>query len=152
MSNARNLAKLLFTAAGRRLRGDFSNATVADRLAVQTEVTNGNTVVPVLPNGTATSSLLEVYNSSDINNAGYFQLRMTDTLAQLNAAQRGTGGSLPIDFVSGGSSRFRIKTSGGIRYVPLSSAPDSPEAGEVYYDSSLNKLRCYNGSTWNNLF
>jgi hypothetical protein len=135
-----------------RLRGDFSNATVSLRSAIQTYTVNGNTVVPVIPNGTATSALLEVYNSSDVDNAAYLQLRITDTLAQLNAAQRGTGSSLPLDFVVGGASRFWIKTSGGIRYVPLSSAPASPEAGEVYYDSGTNKLRCYNGTTWNDLF
>jgi len=39
----------------------------------------------------------------------------------------------------------------GWRFIPTT-APSSPSAGHVYYDSGTNKLRCYNGSTWNDLF
>jgi hypothetical protein len=28
----------------------------------------------------------------------------------------------------------------------------SPATGLVLYDSTTNKLQCYNGSTWNDLF
>jgi hypothetical protein len=49
--------------------------------------------------------------------------------------------------------RVRVKTGGQVRYVPLSAAPTTNvEAGDVYYDSTTNKLRCYNGTTWNDLF
>jgi hypothetical protein len=98
--------------AGARITGDFSNATVANRVAIQTNVANANTVVPVLPNGTATSALLEVYNSSDVNNAGYLQTRITDSVAQFNAAARGTGEYVPMSFVVGGAQRMRIDTDG----------------------------------------
>jgi hypothetical protein len=48
--------------------------------------------------------------------------------------------------------RLRIKgTQGSVRFIPIAT-PASAEAGDVYYDSSTNKLRCYNGSTWNDLF
>lgn len=30
--------------------------------------------------------------------------------------------------------------------------PSTAIAGDVYYDSGTNKLRCYNGTIWNNLF
>lgn len=30
--------------------------------------------------------------------------------------------------------------------------PATPKAGDVYYSSSTNKLRCYNGTIWNDLF
>ena len=50
------------------------------------------------------------------------------------------------------SERLRIKgTQGSVRFIPIAT-PSSAEAGDVYYDSSTNKLRCYNGSTWNDLF
>ncbi|MEA2041368.1 MAG: hypothetical protein U9N85_02285, partial [Bacteroidota bacterium] len=36
--------------------------------------------------------------------------------------------------------------------APVSSAaPASPQAGTIYYDSSDNKLKVYNGTTWDNL-
>jgi hypothetical protein len=38
-----------------------------------------------------------------------------------------------------------------MRFTPTTT-PVSPSAGDVYYDSSTNKLRCYNGTTWNDLF
>lgn len=37
------------------------------------------------------------------------------------------------------------------RFLPKAT-PASPAAGQVYYDSTTNKLRCYNGTTWNDLF
>ena len=48
--------------------------------------------------------------------------------------------------------RMRVKNTGQVRFVPLASAPAGAEAGDVYYDSGTNKLRCYNGTIWNDLF
>jgi hypothetical protein len=31
-------------------------------------------------------------------------------------------------------------------------APASPIAGDIYFDSASAKLRCYDGTGWNNLF
>jgi hypothetical protein len=53
---------------------------------------------------------------------------------------------------SGGTERVRIKDTGQVRFVPLASDPAGAEAGDVYYNSSSNKLKCYNGTTWNDLF
>lgn len=39
-----------------------------------------------------------------------------------------------------------------IKFTPLASAPASPAAGWVYYDSTLNKHRGYDGTAWNNLY
>ena len=38
-----------------------------------------------------------------------------------------------------------------IRLEP-SATPSSPSAGDIYFDSSTNKLRCFNGTIWNDLF
>jgi hypothetical protein len=58
-----------------------------------------------------------------------------------------------IKFGAGGSStaHMTIKANGSVRYQPMAT-PASSEAGDVYYDSSTNKLRCYNGTSWNDLF
>jgi hypothetical protein len=47
----------------------------------------------------------------------------------------------------GGNARFSNK----VNYTPIAT-PSSPSAGDVYYDSTSNKLRCYNGTSWNDLF
>lgn len=60
----------------------------------------------------------------------------------------GTGGSF--------SEKLRLEY-GGVKITSLlnivpSAEPSSGTAGDIYYDSTSNKLRCYNGSTWNDLF
>ena len=60
----------------------------------------------------------------------------------------GTGGSF--------SEKLRLEY-GGVKITSLlnivpSAEPSSGIAGDIYYDSTSNKLRCYNGTTWNNLF
>jgi hypothetical protein len=48
-----------------------------------------------------------------------------------------------------GVERVRVKATGSVRFVPLSADPASGnEAGDVYYNSSTNKLRVYDGTSW----
>jgi hypothetical protein len=45
--------------------------------------------------------------------------------------------------------RVRIKSTGSVRFVPLAADPSTGnEAGDVYYNSTSNKLRVYNGTSW----
>ena len=39
-----------------------------------------------------------------------------------------------------------------LRVAPSAEPSSGSTAGDVYYDSTSNKLRCYNGSGWNDLF
>ena len=48
--------------------------------------------------------------------------------------------------------KMTLKSTGQVRFVPLASDPSGAEAGDVYYNSTSNKLKCYNGTTWNDLF
>ena len=57
-----------------------------------------------------------------------------------------------IYFRTNATERMRVKSAGQVRFVPLASDPAGAEAGDVYYNSSSNKLKCYNGTTWNDLF
>ena len=63
-----------------------------------------------------------------------------------------TQSSGEVVIASSNTIRVRVKTGGQVRFVPLASDPASAEAGDVYYNSSSNKLKCYNGSIWNDLF
>lgn len=102
------------------------------------------------------SQTLSVQNGSGTNIAG-----ATRYIAGSQGTGTGAGGDIAFTTSPPGSTgtaanalveRFRVKNLGACKFVPLSAAPSTAEAGDVYYDSSTNKLRCYNGSTWNDLF
>jgi hypothetical protein len=57
----------------------------------------------------------------------------------------------PVVITAGAAERLRANTNGSIGFKPTTT-PGSAVAGDVYYDSGTNKLRCYNGTTWNDLF
>jgi hypothetical protein len=56
-----------------------------------------------------------------------------------------TGSTTPVE-------RAVVKSTGQVRFVPLAADPAGAESGDVYYNSVSNKLKCYNGTTWNDLF
>jgi hypothetical protein len=45
----------------------------------------------------------------------------------------------------------KVKFNGAM-FNPLNTSPAGPSAGEVYYDNTLNVLRCFDGSSWRNMF
>jgi hypothetical protein len=137
-------SNLSFTGTGRRITGDFSNATAANRTAFQTGTTNDNTFIPVIGNGTGANNGIEICNSSDAGNAGILQLSSRTTDMRIAANARGTGSSLPITMHTGGSERLRITTAG---VVELTSGqlkfPASQNAS-----ADANTLDDYEEGTW----
>jgi hypothetical protein len=114
---------LTFTGTARRITGDMSNATIANRLMFQTSTANAGTTVGIIPNGTSNASLLELYGSStDQANTSYGRLALAISSAEFAIASniRGTGTYLPMTFYTGGSERMRVATDGsvGIGGVP----------------------------------
>lgn len=109
-------SNLQFTGTGNRITGDFSNATVANRVAFQTSTTNGNTAVNCLPNGTSRVSTFQAYINPDPTNSAYIGITAngTDGITVIESAIRGTGTYLPMTFYTGGSERMRINTSGNL--------------------------------------
>lgn len=105
---------LTFTGTGNRIRGDFSNGTVANRVAFQTSTTNADTFPSFLPNGTSVSAGINIFNNSDPTNAGIAQFRVGSTEVRLASAITGTGTYQPMTFYTGGSERMRIDTSGNV--------------------------------------
>jgi len=111
LSDSGNLA---FTGTGNRITGDFSNATVANRVMFQTSTVNSNTRLGVIPNGTAQIAALNFYNTADPTNSSFFGLLANASESQLNSGITGTGTYLPMTFYTGGSERMRVDTLGNV--------------------------------------
>lgn len=105
---------LTFTGTGNRITGDFSNATVANRVAFQTSTVNSNTALVTIPNGTATFSGWQLFNSSTPDNAAYLQIGASSSAASLVSGQFGTGTYLPMAFFTSGSEAMRVHVSRGV--------------------------------------
>jgi hypothetical protein len=58
-----------------------------------------------------------------------------------------------IRFITGTTptERLRIKSDGQLRFIPLAADPAGAENGDVYYNSSTNKLRLYAAGAWTDL-
>lgn len=102
---------------GRRITGDFSNATIANRVVFQTSTVNGVTGLVVAPNGTGVSSGCALHSDSNmangsianiaINPGGIGEMRINSTII-------GSGTYLPITFFTVSTERLRIDTSGNV--------------------------------------
>ena len=102
---------------GARITGDFSNATVANRVLFQSSTVDGATVLGAIPNGTNTTSAFTAYNNSNTTNSGFIQIFASSTDYRVNAGRVSVSGSfLPITFYAGGSERVRIDTSGNLLF------------------------------------
>ena len=97
-----------------KIQGDFSNSTIANRTIIQSSTLNGLSGVPILPNGTATSSSIQCFNSSDISNGSQAYMGMSFDGMHLVSNKVGTGTYLPMMFITSGSERMRIAPNGNI--------------------------------------
>lgn len=126
---------LTFTGTGNRITGDFSNATIANRVMFQTSTVNGATSIFGIPNGTGTTSFWMNANSSDINNASLQYIGVTSSVVQITSDKTGTGTYLPMTFYTGGSEAMRITTNRvvGVGYSSITStnAGDLVVSGNV---------------------
>lgn len=102
--------------AGKFYTGDFSDATPSNRTAVSTNVTNGNTYMTIVPNGTASTAGMIAHNDSDVNNSAYAYFLINDTAAFFNSAKLGTGTVLPMKFLTDSAERMHITTTGSIGF------------------------------------
>ena len=105
---------LTFTGTGNRITGDTSNATIANRLALQDSTTNAQTIFSVVPNGTGTTSQIQLYNGTDTTNYARFNIFTSSASMTLSQTIGGTGTYLPMTFLTGGGESVRINTSGNV--------------------------------------
>ena len=99
---------------GARITGDFSNPTVSNRLMFQSNTTNGNTLVGVVPNGTAGSAGWYAFSGSDPSNVAYAGIASSNGVSNIVSGITGTGTYQPLIMTTGGSERMRIDTAGKV--------------------------------------
>ena len=104
-----------FVGTGKRITGDFSNATAANRVMFQTSTTNSASNLSVVPNGTNRLSLFDAYNTSDGGNSSFARMMVNGTTeVSFTSGLTGTGTYLPMTFYTGGAERMRIDASGNV--------------------------------------
>lgn len=151
---------LAFTGTGNRITGDFSNATVASRVLLQSSTVNAMTSVESMPNGTGTSSAFAVGNTSDPanNSFGLFQAAAAEVSVQSD--KRGSGSYQPLAFYSAGAKRMELATDGNVKLtgtgafrLTAGTTAQRPtgEAAFMRLNTSLGKFEGYNGSVWGSL-
>ncbi len=138
---------LTFSGTGQRITGDMSNATVANRLALQNSVTNGASQFLVIPNGTSTTSQINLESDSAVANGTIAQIIMNGTTdVRIASSIRGSGTYAPMAFYTGGSERMRLDTSGnlgigrapiaGVRLIARGADTGSANYALICYDSA----------------
>lgn len=73
---------------------------------------------------------------------------LTSSSLTVNGSPITTTGTMTVDLPSNVVIANSVSVGTFMRLVPQLSAPGSPTAGTVYYDSGSNTLKCYNGTAW----
>lgn len=107
-------SNLAFSGTGLRITGDFSNATPASRVLVQTSSANSQTLLGVIPSGTATNAQFQANNAADPNNASVITMAAASTTVRFVSATTGTGTLLPMVWVMQSTEAMRLATSGNL--------------------------------------
>ena len=109
-----NATTLNFSSTAQRITGDMSTATIANRLFFQTNVSNGNTSISIIPNGTSGISAVSCYNNSDPTNASLVGFVTTTSTVRIQSTISGSGTYLPLTIFTAGSETARFDTSGNL--------------------------------------
>lgn len=113
--NATITGDVYLTGSSKRITGDFSNATIANRVMFQTSTVNGNSSVGLVPNGSGTVSSLDLHSTADPTNTSRLSLGVVGSSdTRITSDALGSGTALPMTFYTGGSERMRIDASGNV--------------------------------------
>jgi hypothetical protein len=130
--NVSTAGNLTFTSTGERIIGDFTNATVTNRLIFQTSTTNSSTGIYALPSGTSTAASWQATNNADPTNASKILIATNgSTDVQLVSGVNGSGTYLPLTFYTNGAEKMRLDTSGRLLIGATSTSVTSSEKFEV---------------------
>jgi hypothetical protein len=111
-SSITDTGNLTFTGTGNRIRGDFSNATITNRVAVQSSTTDGNTSFAALPNGTSVTSNIRAYGNADPTNASFVSIQTDAGGTALISSRTGSGTYQALSIQTGGAVVAQYDTSG----------------------------------------
>jgi Chaperone of endosialidase len=114
LGNVTVSSNLVLSGSAARIVGDMNNSTAANRLAFQNSTVNAQTILTIIPNGTATASALAIEGDSAVANGPYALYNLTSTDVRLTSGGRGTFAYLPMTFYAGGSERMRITSTGNV--------------------------------------
>ena len=122
-SSITDTGNFTLSGTGARITGDFSNATLANRVAFKTNTTNGATRIGIIPNGTATDSDLKVFNGADPDNASNISISIDNAATYVSSSKTGTGTYLPMNFYTNGSGQLSIGTDGVATFTQVPKCP-----------------------------
>jgi uncharacterized protein YaiE (UPF0345 family) len=128
------------TASSERVRitaiGRVGIGATAPATTLEVRNPTGNTEYLRVGGGSLTDRSLRFssFLSNTVNNAGH----------DINAPE--ANGAITLSTAS--TERLRIKAQGQVRFQPLASDPSGAEAGDVYYNSTSNKLRVRTNTAW----
>jgi hypothetical protein len=109
---------LTFTGTGNRIIGDFTNSTFSSRTLFQTNAANSSTAIGAIPNGTSNQSVVQSFGGSDPDNSQRTSIiTIGGSDSRIVSTYSGTptsGTYVPMTFLTGGSERMRIDTSGNV--------------------------------------
>lgn len=109
-----NAGTTTFAGTGQRITGDFSNATIANRLMFQSSTANSITSVTAVPSGNMSASSFVAYGLSDPSNSHAISiLALSGGEVSIRAIAQGTGTYLPMTFYTGGREAMRIGATAG---------------------------------------
>jgi len=147
------------TLENNRITGDFSNATLANRVMFQTSTVNSRTVLGLLPNGSGDGGNFVSYNTNAPANASTMGVYSTAGACTIDANKTGTGTYLPMTFYTGGAERMRIDAGGNIsassanasagtsfNLTNTSTAAGSQAEVRVTQGAVASVLNCYNNT------
>jgi hypothetical protein len=109
---------LTLVGVGRRILGDFSNATAANRVLFQSSTPNTSTVVAAIPNGTNTTAGLAAYNASNPGAASYALMLITSAEMQITSSHAGAS-FLPMSFLTSNVRRLAIDAAGAVTVTAI---------------------------------
>jgi hypothetical protein len=144
---------------------DPNNAASKSRISVyRVDPSQGGAAIELQKaNGTSLNNFSAIQNNTSlgiIGFSGYNGVSFPDAPSIINAvstenfSSTSQGTKLEFWTTKNGTSnrlkRLTISDSGSLIFEPLSSAPSNPVKGETYFDNTLNKLRVWDGTAWQN--